>query len=63
MKVIVHYPSTEEGKAELARRVSKMHADAIGMYLAKLNCPLEQKDKIIDMLIEGARKRLNSKSG
>ena len=63
MKVIVHYPSTEEGKAELTRRVSKMHADAIGMYLAKLNCPLEQKDKIIDMLIESARERLDAESG
>ena len=55
MKVIVHDPATKEGKAELERRVSKMHADAIGMYLANLNCPLDQKDKIIDMLIESAR--------
>jgi len=63
LKVIIHYPSTEEAKAELARRVSKVHADAIGMYLAELNCPLEQKDKIIDMLIEDARERLETKSG
>lgn len=62
MNVIVHYPSTEEGKTELAKRVSKVHADAIGIYLSNLNCPLEQKDKIIEMLIDSAHKKLNAQS-
>jgi hypothetical protein len=55
LEIIVHYPSTQEGKVELERRVAEVHAHAIGIYLSNLNCPMEQKDKIIDMLIKDAR--------
>lgn len=50
--VIVHYPKTEAGKEELARRVSDVHATAVNQRLKSLNCPTSQKLELLDAVIK-----------
>lgn len=54
VNVIFHYPTTEEGKYELAKQIAIIHADAVVQYINKLNCPHEQKIKLLDAVIETA---------
>ena len=55
INIVVHYPKTEEGKRELARRVATVHADMVNEYLRKLNCPSEQKLKLLDAVIAATK--------
>ena len=52
IKVIVHYPKTEEGKQELARRVADVHADFVISSINKLNCPIKQKLELLQAVID-----------
>jgi len=52
INVIVYYPKTEEGKKELADRVSSVRADVIIQYIKNLNCSNAQKKKIFDQIID-----------
>lgn len=54
--IVVHYPKTEEGGRELAQRVAGVHADMVNRYIQNLNCPAEQKAKLLDAVIETAAK-------
>ena len=61
INIIVHYPTTEEGWRELQRRMAIVHADAVLNSVQKLNCPTWQKIKLIDAIIEDAKKEANAK--
>ena len=39
IKIIVHYPQTQQGKQELAQRLADVHADAVVSAINKLDCP------------------------
>ena len=52
MKVIVHYPQTEQGKEKLKRAVTDVHIDAVIKHISKLNCPKEQKEKLLNKIIK-----------
>ena len=52
INIIVHYPKSEEGKRELSKQVAVAHADMVNQYIKKLNCPLEEKMKLLDELIK-----------
>lgn len=54
MNIIFHYPQTEEGKRELAERVSTVHANEVIKKIQKLNCSYEQKIKLLNAVIENA---------
>ena len=56
--VIVHFPETEAGKAELQRRVSEVHADYVLSVLQKLDCPADQKIELIEAIIHDIEERL-----
>ena len=56
INVIVYYPKTEEGKEELARRVSDVHTAAVNQRLKLLNCPTSQKQELLDAVIETVKK-------
>jgi len=56
INVIVYFPKTEEGKEELARRVSDVHAAAVNQRLKALNCPTQQKQELLDAVIETVKK-------
>lgn len=51
VKLTVYYPKTEEGKKELARRVSDVHAAAVTQRLKLLNCPTQQKLSLLESVI------------
>lgn len=61
INIIVHYPTTEEGWRELRRRMAIVHADAVLNSVQKLNCPTWQKIKLIDAIIEEAKKEAKAK--
>ncbi len=50
MKIIVYYPTSENGLNELKKNVAKVHADAVSSYISNLPCPKEQKLELIDSL-------------
>jgi hypothetical protein len=56
IRVIVHGPTTEEGKRALAKRVARVHADMVSQYIQSLNCSYEQKIQLLDAVLETARK-------
>ena len=43
IKIIVHYPQTQQGKQELAQRLADVHADAVVSAINKLDCPPDGK--------------------
>ncbi len=57
INLIVHYPKTEEGREELAKRVSDVHAAAVIRRINALNCPTSQKLELLDAVIADARER------
>lgn len=57
INVIVYYPKTAEGKEELARRVSDVHAEAVNQRLKSLNCPTQQKQELLDAVINTINKK------
>lgn len=55
INLIVYYPKTKEGKEELAKRVSDVHAAAVDQRLRSLNCPTSQKLDLLNAVIKTAR--------
>ena len=62
INVIFYYPKTEEAKRELADRVADIHADTVDQYIKKINCPSEQKIKLLNAVIEIASKNRDESS-
>lgn len=60
INIIVHYPTTEEGWRELRKRMASVHADAVLNSIQKLNCPNWQKIKLLDAIIEDAKKEIKA---
>lgn len=52
INMIVHYPKTEEGQRELAKRVADVHASMVNQYIKKLDCPSGQKVQLLDTVIK-----------
>ena len=63
INVIVHYPKTEQGKRELAKRVADVHADMVNQYIKNLNCPSDQKVELLDAVIASAKKEAGDQTG
>lgn len=59
--IIVHYPTTEAGWAELSGRVAKVHADYVTRKVSSLNCPQQQKAELIDAVINETKKKAKKK--
>lgn len=54
IQVVMHYPPTEAGTLELARRVASVHADAVNRKIQKLTCPTQQKQRLLAAIIQAA---------
>ena len=52
INIIVHYPETPEKQALFDARVAKFHSEYVAQYIEKLNCPAEQKLKLIDAIAQ-----------
>ena len=57
ISVIMHYPTTEKEKLELANRLAEIHADAVSRRIQELTCPNEQKLQLLDAVIDSAKQR------
>ena len=57
INLIVYYPKTAEGREELAKRVSDVHASAVTQRIKSLNCPTSQKLELLDAVIETVKER------
>lgn len=57
INLIVHYPTTPEGKEELARRVASVHANAVIYKIKNLKCPTKQKLELLDAVIRTVKER------
>lgn len=64
MKVVVHYPETEEGRKRLAKAVATANFEMLKHRLLNHPCPAWQKEQIIKDLIvsleEGDSRQLRS---
>lgn len=54
INLIVHSPTSETGKHELACRVSDFHAEIVTKRIKELNCPTQQKLDLLDAVIKTA---------
>ncbi|MDE5565223.1 MAG: hypothetical protein K2I93_08695, partial [Oscillospiraceae bacterium] len=52
MNIVVHYPKTQEGQRELAKRMAECHAKAVEIQLRKMNITNEDRRKIIGVMCE-----------
>ena len=62
MKIIVHYPETPEKQSRFNALVAKFHADYVTQYIEKLNCPTNQKLKLIDAVVQNVLEGLEEKN-
>ncbi|OUO17900.1 hypothetical protein B5F94_00435 [Flavonifractor sp. An4] len=63
MELIVHYPKTPEKQAELDHLVAKVHAQYVLGYIEKLDCPTEQKLKLVDAIVKTISDSCKHKAG
>ena len=50
MNIVVYYPKEKNDVAVLQEKVAKVHAQAVAGYLQHLNCPKEQKLKLLNKI-------------
>lgn len=58
INIIVHYPTTEDGWRELRKRMAEVRANATLNSIQKLKCPTWQKKKLVEAIIEDAKKEI-----
>lgn len=51
----MHYPSTDEGKRELAKRAADVHADFVISTIDRLCCTTQQKLELLQAVIDTAK--------
>ena len=52
MKVVSYFPQDPAAMLELQRRAAEIHARFAADYIAKLNCPKEQKKELLNAIIK-----------
>lgn len=52
VQVAVQFPRTREGRQELSRLVSEVHADFVVSSINRLNCPARQKTALLQAVID-----------
>jgi hypothetical protein len=61
LKIVVHYPKTPEKQAEFDVLVAKFHAEYVSQYVEKLNCPTDQKLKLLDAVAQTVAEKSEEK--
>lgn len=56
IKVREVFPTTEQDRIELHKRMAKAHLEAVSSCINKLTCPKEQKIALLDALIDKTSK-------
>ena len=60
INLVVPMPQTVEGKAELAKRVASVHADAVTQRMKSLSCPTAQKLELLDTILQTTKEKNSS---
>ena len=60
INIIVHYPETEEGWRELGRRVASVHADGVLNSTSKLDCPIREKERLLNAIIKDTKEQIKA---
>lgn len=55
INIITHFPTSPEGQAELARRLGGVHALAAAGCVQRLTCPIEQKQALIQAVLDDSK--------
>ena len=58
INLVVHFPQDAQGRAELAERVARLHADVICGKLAQADFAVEQKLELIDAVKQIRREKM-----
>ena len=61
VKIVFHFPETESGQAELMSRVASIHSDYVNFKLKRMDCPNDQKQKLLNAVIHSVKASANSK--
>ena len=51
IEVIVHMPKAKEDREEIRKRLAQLQAQFVLQYIEHLNCPLEQKQQLVDAVV------------
>ncbi len=62
MEIIVYYPNTEEGQAELSKRIASVHAEHAIRMVDRLTCPTKQKLELVDAVVKRIRQNEKGKN-
>lgn len=62
VEVIIYDPPTQKGKQELAKRVATVHAQLTLKYVTRLDCPVEQKNALIDAVLNQIREDMRKEN-
>lgn len=54
---MVYYPTAEKDIAALRQKISKAHAQAIASYFQNLNCPKEEKLRLLNDIKSNTEKQ------
>lgn len=60
INVIVHYPEAEEGWLELRRRVAGVHAEGVLNSISKLDCPIREKERLLNVIIKDIKEQIKA---
>lgn len=60
MEIFMELPKTRKGKDKLARDLAKFHAEVAARMIKDLPCPVEQKLKLVDAVVNDALKNKQS---
>lgn len=52
IRIVVHWPETEAGKRELARRAADVHADFVLSTICGLDCPATRKRELLQAVLD-----------
>ena len=55
IQLVVHFPQTEDGRQELARRVADVHASFVISTIRNLNCSANQKLELLQTVIDSTK--------
>ncbi len=55
MEIIVHYPKEPDRLHELQKKVAAVHAEAVVRRIKSIPCPKDQKEKLLQEIINDAR--------
>ena len=57
INIVIHGPSSAEGQKELARRVAKVHAQAVEGAVSKQRCSVKEKIVLLQAVADTTRQQ------